>query len=231
MLFPLHYQRLLHGMKLLNMEPAWSSDEIAQWIQILSEKNGCTEMARIRWAVYRHDDGAAGFVLEAGPLGPEAFCWQEQGWHLSIYSENQKAPGPLANLKTANYLLYLLAAAAAKKGGVDECLVLNAHGQLCDGSRTNIFLVKNGLLQTPALACGPVAGVMRKHLLQHCNAANIPVEACALTPADMLEADEIFLTNAVQGIRWVSRFGDKKYDAAFSKRLYESALAGTYRGI
>jgi branched-chain amino acid aminotransferase len=230
LLFSLHCQRLLKGLELLDMAHSFPDcSEIEAWIITLAQKNGCIERARIRWGAYRQEDGLAGFVLEASPLGPEAFCWQEQGWHLDLYTENSKSPGPLGNLKSANYQLYLLAAAAAAKQGADECLVLNAHGHLCDGSRTNVFIYKNGLLKTPALACGGVAGVMRRHLLEFCIATKLPVAEIILTPIDLLEADEIFLTNAIQGIRWVSRFKDREYGHDFSKQLYAQGLAVPYQ--
>ena len=229
LLFSLHCQRLQQGMRLLEMNPLPADNNaIAALVKLLAQKNGCMELARIRWTVFRQEDGTAGYVLEAFALEREAFRWQEQGWRLGLYTENTKATGPLANLKSANYLVYRLAAVAAAQQGTDECIVLNAHGQLCDGSRTNIFLLKDGLLQTPPLSSGCVSGVMRRHVLHFCSTNNIPCVEKALFPNDLLAADEMFLTNAIQGIRWVSHFEGKEYGNAFTKGLYEQLLAADY---
>lgn len=227
--FSLHCQRLQQGLSLLGMSPlAADNNAIAGQVKLLAQKNGCLKMARIRWTVFRQEDGTAGYVLEAFALESEAFRWQERGWRLGLYAENTKATGPLANLKSANYLVYRLAAAAAAQQRKDECIVLNAHGHVCDGSRTNIFILKNGLLQTPPLTSGCVAGVMRRHVLQFCSANNVPWVEKELLPDDLLAADEMFLTNAIQGIRWVSHFKGKEYGNAFTKGLYEQLLAADY---
>lgn len=230
LLFNHHCQRLQQGMGLLGMgHQAADNNAIAAQAKILAQKNGCLKMARIRWTVYRQEDGAAGYVLEASTLEREAFRWQEQGWLLGLYAENTKATGPLANLKSANYLVYRLAAAAAAQQGADECIVLNAHGHVCDGSRTNIFILKDGLLQTPPLTSGCVAGVMRRHVLHYCSANNISFAEKELLPDDLLAADEVFLTNAIQGIRWVSHYQGKEYGNAFTKNLYYNLLAADYQ--
>ncbi|WP_132055897.1 aminotransferase class IV [Pseudocnuella soli] len=230
LLFSPHCQRLHQGMSLLGLKPlSTSNNSIADQVKMLAQKNGCLEMARIRWTVYRQEDGTAGYVLEAFALENEAFRWQERGWQLGLYAENTKATGTLANLKSANYLVYRLAAAAAAQQGADECIVLNAHGHVCDGSRTNIFTLKNGLLQTPPLTSGCVAGVMRRHVLHSCSANNIPFAEKDLLPDDLLAADEVFLTNAIQGIRWVSHYQGKEYGNAFTKSLYKQLLAADYQ--
>lgn len=230
LLFSLHCQRLQQGMSLLGMNPLPADNyAIADQLKLLAQKNGCMELARIRWTVYRQEDGTAGYVLEAFALESETFRWQELGWRLGLYAENTKATGPLANLKSANYLVYRLATAAAAQQGTDECIVLNAHGHVCDGSRTNIFILKEGLLQTPPLTSGCVAGVMRRHVLHFCSANNIPFAEKDLLPDDLLAADEVFLTNAIQGIRWVSHFEGREYGNDFTKGLYEQLLAADYQ--
>jgi branched-chain amino acid aminotransferase len=227
--FPLHFQRLQKGLELLQIEASSiSAQTIAANINELCRLNGCNERARVRLALYRQQDGTAGYVLEAAEIGPDVFQWQEQGWTLSLYTQNCKARSPLSNVKSANYLLYLLAATHAQQQGVDECVVLNDAGNLCDGSRTNIFVVKNGLLQTPALHQGCVAGVMRRFLLNRCAELKMPVSESVLTETDLVQADEAFLTNAIQGIRWVRSYNNKQFDNSFSKKLFEQTLATIY---
>lgn len=228
--FPLHLERLQRGMQMLHINnSSFSADQIRAEIRELCAQNNCSDRARIRWAVYAGEDGQAAYVLEAQPLEESVFTWNEAGWTLSLYSDHPKATGALSNLKSANYLLYLLAARHALQCGTDESLVLNTEGSLCDGSRTNVFILHRGMLKTPALNQGCVAGVMRRYLLQECARMGIPVEEGLLTGADLADAEEVFLTNAIQGIRWVAQYAGNTYGNSFSSHLFRQTLATIYR--
>ena len=131
----------------------------------------------------------------------------------------------LYNLKTSSYLPYELAMQHAEHVGLDECLVRNALGNICEGSRTNIFAVKGTELYTPALTEGCVAGVMRRYILDYCSTDGISCQEVPLTETFLQEADELFLTNAIQGIRWVESWGQKHYQNSFVRQLFNKALA------
>lgn len=230
LLWQLHMHRLHYGMSTLGIQyGADLSDHLLRQVVQLCQHNNCTERARVRIAVYRHVNDEAGFVVEAGPLASDAFAWNEQGWRLGTYGAVQKSIDLLANHKTANYLLYTMAARAAQQQQVDECLVLNTKGNICDGSRTNIFLIKQGQLITPALTEGCVAGVMRSYLLQYCRGQGIEVLEKSVDIMELTAADEVCLTNAIQGLRWVHSYGAKTYGNTLSRSLYAGALATIYR--
>lgn len=229
LLWPFHLERLQKGMAVLQMNGRMlQAGRLLEQIQELCIQNNCVDAARVRLAVYRTETNEAAYVLEAEPLTPEVFLLNERGWTLTLYPGVLKAPDILANLKTANYLLYALAGRYANQLGFDESLVCNTGGNICDGSRTNIFLLKKRRLFTPALEQGCVAGVMRRFLLDHCMHNNIPCTETALSVNDLIAADEILLTNAIQGIRWVSHFGERQYGHHFTKQLFDEALAGIY---
>jgi 4-amino-4-deoxychorismate lyase len=105
-----------------------------------------------------------------------------------------------AQIKSSSRLVYELAYRQALKAGFDEALLLNTLGHLCEGSRSNIFLVVGKTLFTPALSSGCVEGITRKVVLDlahthriRCKEGKIPVET-------LLQADESFLTNSLRGI-------------------------------
>lgn len=79
--------------------------------------------------------------------------------------------------------------------GADEVLYLNERGELAEGSRTNVFLEREGRLLTPPLASGLLPGVLRASLI-----ASGKVEEARLTPADLAGADAVFLGNSVRGL-------------------------------
>ena len=108
-----------------------------------------------------------------------------------------------------------MAARQAKQNKWNDALVLNTAGNIIESAIANIFWVKDGNIYTPPLAEGCVAGVMRRHLLQITpGIAEKPLTIDALSAAD-----EVFLTNAIKGIRWVRYVGEWEYAAAIAQTL------------
>lgn len=101
---------------------------------------------------------------------------------------------PLAAAKTTAYVDNVLAFDYARECGATEALFLNTRGEVCEGSRTNIFAVCDGRLLTPPLSAGCLAGVTRALVLEYGGA----VEA-SLDLSQIATATEAFLTSALRG--------------------------------
>jgi branched-chain amino acid aminotransferase len=97
-------------------------------------------------------------------------------------------------IKSLNYLNNILARIEANRAGADEALMLNLEGNVCEGSVDNIFIVSGGILRTPRLGDGLLAGITRKVILEVASEAGIRCEAVSLRPQDLYAADECFLT-------------------------------------
>jgi len=107
----------------------------------------------------------------------------------------------LAGLKHCNRLEQVLARREWADPGILEALMFSSSGALISGTMTNVFLVQDAKLHTPRVdRCG-VAGVMREVVLETAAAAGIPAGECVLEAADLARAQELFLTNALIGIR------------------------------
>ena len=89
--------------------------------------------------------------------------------------------------------------------------MLDEDGHVIEGTMSNLFLVQRGALLTPDLSRCGVAGVVRDLVLEKARALALPVHVTTLTPADLLTADEIFLTNSVIGLWPVKRFENRDY--------------------
>lgn len=217
-----HFDRFFTGLQLLRLK--WDASRtpglLTAQVAALCEKNNCTALARVRLAAFRTSDDQAGYVIEANPLHPETQQWNREGWTLEVYPFVRKSCDAFANLKSANYLPYVLAGAYAKEKGVSECLVLNSENALCDGSRTNLFLLVQGELYTPALNQGCVSGVMRRYVIDRLKNLDYAVHQTAITEEKLLAADEVFCTNALEGMRWVRRFRQKTFAANQTGHLY-----------
>ena len=220
----LHFERLFTSMKMLQMNAGFSADELAARILELCKMNACLQSARVRLAVYRNDEGGAGYSIEATSLDGSVQGWNEKGWTLGIYPHARKAIDAFANIKSASFLPYLMASLFAKENGWDDVILLNTEQSVCDSSKANIFLLRGGEFYTPPLSSGCISGVMRKWLIDTLHANGHAVHQQALSEQDLFEAEECFLTNALFGIRWVETYRDKKFSSSLTRQVYQKLV-------
>jgi branched-chain amino acid aminotransferase len=118
-----------------------------------------------------------------------------------------------------------LAAQYAKHEKLNECLVLNQHDRVCDATIANVFFSKDGIIHTPSLVEGCINGVMRRHLLEQLRNAGFPVKESAYLPEEITEADEIFLSNAMYGLRWVKQWGNRTYQFQQASTIFHRFIS------
>lgn len=103
-------------------------------------------------------------------------------------------------IKSLNYLNNILAKIEANRAGVDEAIMLNQNGIVCEGTSDNIFIVKKGVLITPPLSDGALGGITRDTVIELARELKIPVEERSMTIHEVLGADEAFLTGTAAEI-------------------------------
>jgi branched-chain amino acid aminotransferase len=127
--------------------------------------------------------------------------------HITTTRRNETSP--IAGHKTLNQLDNILAWREAQQHGCRESLFLNTSGHLAEGSRSNVFAVRNGEVFTPATSCGILPGITRRVVIAALRDAGVSVHECAMTLDDLLACDEWFLTSAVMEVMPVSRIADR----------------------
>ena len=229
--FEKHLDRLQRSMKLLRMDVNSDLDFHKLYLAIrhLDQSNRLGGNGRVRLEVFRNDGGlytpqsnAVSYLIEASPLNGKEYILNETGLKIEVYTDIKKPVSRLSNLKSANALYYVMAGLHKRENGLDDCLVLNTDDNIAEAISSNIFLVKGEQLITPGLDQACVAGVMREFILQQATENNIPVVESAISIDDMLIADEVFLTDVIHGIRWVSAFRNKRYFNTRSRQLLQS---------
>ncbi|MBE7492056.1 MAG: aminotransferase class IV [Planctomycetes bacterium] len=113
-------------------------------------------------------------------------------------------------VKSGNYLNNVLALMEARREDAAEALMVNAQGLLTECTTSNIFLVKAGVVRTPALEHGLLQGVTRGFVLELCRKLGLPAEEAALTPDDLFAADEVFITSTTRDVMPVGHIGKHK---------------------
>jgi branched-chain amino acid aminotransferase len=225
----LHADRLQRGMKALRIDgysqtDAWFlKEKAAELARRNKAKHG-----RLRLTVYRDAEGLytptqnkMGWCLEFRPSDEPRYFLNEKGLIMDIFTELPKPTNYLSNIKTCNSLTYVMASIYKTQNKLDDVFLLNQKGSLCEASSSNVFVLYNNELYTPALSEGCVEGVMRQVVIGLAKHLNIPITEAQINPGILNEASEVFLTNAGRGIQSVMGFGVKRYFNEMTKLMTE----------
>ncbi len=223
-----HFERLFAGLRLLQFEmpKLLTREKLRNEVILLAEKNHCGNLARIRLSVFRGNGGVYDeertpqYLIECWPLNESLNRLNENGLVIDIFPAARKSCDSFSHLKSANYLPYTMAAIYAKANKLNDCLVLNTDGNIADATIANVFLIKEGVIITPGPDQGCVNGVMRRHLLEKMKDAGYSIQENPVSVSSLEEADEVFLTNAISGIRWVKQFRAKGYLNNLTVEIY-----------
>lgn len=224
-----HYQRLLNGMSLLKMDikslpPA---ELLKAQIHNLISKNRLFGDVRIRLTVFREDGGLytpssnkVNYLIETSPLNTTGYELNSKGLLVDVFDEERKPINRLSHYKTANALLFVLAGLFKKEQGKDDVLLLNAQNHIIEGLASNLFWVINNEVYTPLRSSGCVDGVMRKQIIRLLKEKRLPIhEVSGTDTSTLLHAEELFLSNAIQGIQWIVGLKQKRYFCKLSKEI------------
>jgi branched-chain amino acid aminotransferase len=228
-LFDYHWQRLASSLPLLYFElPVhFTADYLKEQIQKICRKNKLSDAARIRLTIFKGEGGiweaptsSFNWLLQCWPLPQSKPELNVNGLDIGLFEAGRKSCDIFSNIKSNNYLIYALAAQYAKTKYWNEAIVLNQYDRICDTTIANIFFIKDNKIFTPALSEGCVNGVMRRYLLDQFQKRGIAYEEGAYALEHLYDADEIFLTNAIQGVRWVKSLGERTYVCSEVTRIY-----------
>lgn len=214
-----HVNRLKIGMTVLRMNlPAeLNTENLHEFIIQLLKHNSHAPNARIRLTVFRNEGGYytpitndISFLIESEEV-EGAYTLNQKGYWVDLYGDIKKPINKLSNIKTGNALMYVMAGISKLSMKLDECFIINETGAICESISSNIFVVKNGTIYTPPLTEGCVAGVMRKQIMHLASENKILTFESPLSSYTILNADEVFLTNSVGGVKWVGQYREKFY--------------------
>jgi branched-chain amino acid aminotransferase len=223
-----HFERLFSGLSLLKFEipRLFTAEKLQQEIILLCKKNGCENLARVRLSAFRgngglyDEDKTLQYIIECWPLNESVTRLNDNGLVIDIFPDARKSCDKFSTIKSANFLPYSMAAQYARENKLNDALVLNTTGNIADSTIANIFIIKDDVVITPGLEEGCVSGVMRRHLLEQFRVSGISFQESKLGVSDLTTAEEIFLTNAINGIRWVRQFGDRMYTNVKTVEIY-----------
>ena len=220
-----HINRLIEGMTALRMQipTDFNVSFFEREIHALLTKNEIHDSARVRISIDRKAGGnylpltnAIDYLIEADPILTNEFRINDKGLEIDLFEDIKKQINRISPYKTKNCLIYILGKINAQERGLDDLLIMNDKQGIIESTSSNLFIVSNGVLYTSGLELGCLGGTMRMQVINLAIEKGVKVYECNITPQNLLAADEVFLTNAIQGVIWVKKFRSKEYTNAMA---------------
>lgn len=216
-LLDFHWSRLEFTAEVLSIKlpKRFHQEAFMQMLLDLAAVNDAVKNARVRVQLFRKgsglylpNDDELGYVISIDKLNNDRYV-AGQGIRVGIREDCYRLASMTSDMKTNNALNNVLASMFAKADGWDEMILLNDAESISEAIQSNVFLVKGDKIITPDLDSGCVNGVMRNYIITLIEEECFEERPVALK--ELLEADEILLTNAVKGVQWVKQFENKTY--------------------
>jgi branched-chain amino acid aminotransferase len=234
-----HYFRLMASMRIVRMQipmnftMEYFEAEIIKTAQV----NLNTESARARITFYRDslgyytpDKSDVKYVIQVHALNNKLYQCTNTAYEVDLYKDFHIAKNLLSTIKTTSKMIHVTAGIFARENGYQNCLLINDDKNVIEAINGNLFMFKDNKLITPPISEGCLNGIMRKKVLQLAQKIEgIAVVEEAISPFDLQNANELFITNVISGIQPISQYRKKKYTAELAVKL--TGLLNEYIGV
>ncbi|WP_068621765.1 aminodeoxychorismate lyase [Paenibacillus tuaregi] len=206
-----HLDRLNQGCRTLGIVYEPQPLKLRGHLSELLAASGLTE-AYIRYTVTAGEDGlglpssdylSPQEIVYVKPLPAAPAALYTDGRSLRLLATRRNTPEGDVRLKSVHYMNNILAkrelSARLKPGDEPaEGLLLTAEGYLAEGIVSNLFFISKDVLYTPSIKTGILPGITRRCVLELASVSGLAVEEGLYTWQDLLQADEVFITNSIQ---------------------------------
>jgi branched-chain amino acid aminotransferase len=226
-----HYLRLMASMRICRMEIPMSftmefiEEEILKLIDLQLNKIS----NRIRFSVFRDAEGFYNpasndvqFIITSSELTSEKYTFSSSNYEVELFKDFHVSKHLLATLKTNNKMINVVASVFAKENGFENCLLINDDKNVVEAINGNVFMKVGNQLITPPTLDGCLNGIMRKQIIAIVNKMeNIELIEKSISPFDLQKADELFISNVINGIQPITKYRKKEFTSEVSKEITE----------
>lgn len=227
-----HYFRLMASMRILRMEiPMFFTMEfLEQEVLRTIEANGLSESAvKVRVYIDRSEGGQyllnkqkVNYLILTEKLVHGIYSISENNYTVDLFKDYFSAPGLLSTLNTNNKIIHVLGSIYALENELNDCLLLNTDKNVTQALSGNLFLVHGNTIKTPPLEDGCIKGIMRKQLIQLIKSTtDYDILEASISAFELQKADEMFITNVIQGIQSITHYRKKNYRNEVAKTLVQ----------
>ena len=222
-----HYFRLMASMRMLRMEipPYLTLEFLIGEIEKTVAANNFSKNVRVRVSVFRKDGGfynpssnEVDYVIEAQKFS----IINNENYKVDLFKDYSLNSGLLSTIKTTNRMLNVVASIFAEENNLDTCLLINEKKNIVEAIHGNIFLVFGNTLITPLISEGCIKGIIRKKIIQITKKhPDLKIEERAISPFEIIKADELFITNSIIDVQAVSQYRKKKFTNTIANKIRE----------
>jgi branched-chain amino acid aminotransferase len=236
-----HLQRLQDSARLLYMQIPYTVAELREATHELVSANGLPSCYIRPIAFYGY--GELGVSTAGNPVETVVMSWpwgaylgegsQDNGITAKISSWKRVGPNVIPHVSKATgiYLNSMLATTEARRGGYDEAILLTDEGAVADGPGENIFVIKDGLIRTPPLSTSILPGITRDSVITIARDLGYVVEETTIIRADLMLADEVFMTGTATEVAPVRAVDDVEIGVGPVTRELQKAYLAAVNGI
>mgnify|MGYP006181145399 FL=1 len=226
-----HYFRLMASMRIIRMQIPmnFTLENLEQYILELADMNSCSDSCRVRFTVYRNDGGFylptdrnVSFLISTTTLESKSYILKGEPYEVELFKDFYVTKQLLSTIKSTNKLINTVGSIFADENGYQNCLLLNEEKNVVEALNGNLFMISGNRLVTPPLSEGCLNGIMRKQVLALAKKTEgLEVIEEPISPFDLQKADELFITNVIQGIQPITKYRKKDFTIDWSKILLE----------
>jgi branched-chain amino acid aminotransferase len=236
-----HLQRLKDSGRLLYMEIPYSVAELREATHDVVSTNGLPSCYIRPIAFYGY--GELGVSTAGNPVETVIMSWpwgaylgensQTDGITAKISSWKRVGPNVIPHVSKATgiYLNSMLATTEARRGGYDEAILLTDDGTVADGPGENIFVVKDGVIRTPPLSTSILPGITRDSVITIARELGYVVEETSIIRADLMLADEVFMTGTAAEVTPVRSVDDVEIGVGTVTRQLQKVYLAAVNGL
>lgn len=210
-----HLERLGVSLKELGISRSITEGEVQDYLTSIKEGEGAQAFLDHGALKIMVSEKNSLFTMRENPYTPEK---RRRGFRLVYSSVYRNETSPLVRHKTMNYGDCIMEKRRAASLGADELIFRNSRGEICEGTTTNIFFVREGRLYTPPVFCGLLPGILRRFILER-----FPVTECVIREEDVSKMEECFVTNSLMGVMPVNCLGEKKFSTREQAEVCQKA--------
>ena len=222
-----HVERLLNSTRELSFPGIGEKETLIKSIYRYVEQTGRPSLAiRISVTFGNEAEAAAPAIFFSNreiPYRPREY---EEGIVAAFSPYRKNEYSPLAFHKTFNQMENILSLKQSqeKNKKVKECIFLNTSGYLAEGSKSNLFFGRGGVVYTPAVECGLLPGITRRRVMELLRRQGIEVMEGKYRSEELYESDEVFCTNSLMEVMPVVKVDEKVIGNGLPGALTQRAL-------
>jgi len=227
-----HYFRLMASMRILRMEipMSFSMDFLEKEVlKTIEASNELSTNYRVKIYVNRKTGGKytpktndVDYFISFEKLDSELYAVNDSFYEVELFKDYYIPSSLLSTIKTSAKIINVLGSIFAEENGFDNCLLLNDKKQVVEALNGNIFMVRGTTIITPPIEDGCLRGILRKQLIEICSESKeYNLEETSISPFDLQKADELLITNVINGIQPVKKFRKKEFSSLVAKNLLQ----------